>query len=438
MFALLLTWTILATTAPPANEATTAEHSASFAARDWTDASGTKRVRAALLRVEGEKLWLRRSDGKLTTTAVSQLSLADRQYVATRPTDAASKWETKSISNSLTTQIVKKIGDGAQSIAKLPGWTQPSQSEGQGRLVPAAIVYVRVSRDFLEDYVERQVNRTKPVHDYILGTRIVGESDTSGKTRLELLPSSGRLSGKISFEGTVHARTQGYNGPVVLHQISDSTFRATKTIALDGSGLKVAPTVTRAPTHLTTTSIGSSLPRLRGRIATRIAWRRVGSSQGEAESITGQHTAAIISNDFDERTNASLAKLQEVFRSKIPELNSDDGPKTAEVRFRTNKDSVEMAMVRVDAVDAERKLRPPVVEGNPDVAVRVHRVMLTQAITDPQVRDDLAPLFAKLLKGRFDHKELVATGNEVGRAAESTKWSINLDWLAFDFTDPTH
>jgi hypothetical protein len=224
----------------------------------------------------------------------------------------------------------------------------------------------------------------------------------------------------------------------VLHQISDSTFRATKTIALDGSGLKVAPTATTAPTRLTTTSIGTSLPRLRGRIATRIAWRRVGSSQGAAERITGEHTAAIISNDFDERTNASLAKLQEVFRSKIPELNSDQGPMTAELRFRTNKDSVEMAMVRVDAADAERKLRPPAVEGNPDVAVRVHRAMLTQAITDPQVRADLAPLFAKLLKGRFDRKELVAAGDEVGRAAESTKWSINLDWLALDFTDPAH
>jgi len=429
---------MLGPTATPPDEPATAENSNNYAARDWTDASGTRRVHAALLRVEGEKLWLRRSDGKLTTAAVSELSAVDRQYVATHPTVAATKPETGSITNSLATQIVKKIGDGAQSIAKLPVWTQPSQSEGQAGLIPAAIVYVRVSRDFLEDYVGRQVNRTKPVHDYILGTRIVGESDTSGKTRLELLPNSGRLSGRISFEGTVHARTDGYNGPVVLHQIADSTFRATKTIALDGGGLNTAPTVTIAPTHLTTTSIASSLPRLRGRIATRIAWRRLASSQREAEDITGEHTAAIISSDFDERTNASLAKLQEVFRSKIPELNSVQGPLTAEMRFRTNKDSVEMAMVRVDAGDAERKLRPPVVEGNPDVAVRVHRVMLTRAMTDPQLREDLVPLFTKLLKGRSDRKELVAAGGKAAQAAESTKWAINLDWLTLDFNDPTH
>src|SRR5262249_4436923 len=154
----------------------------------------------------------------------------------------------------------------------------------------------RVSRDFLEDYVEREVSRTKPVHDYILGTRIVGESDTRGKTRLQLLPSSGKLSGKISFEGTVHARTQGYNGPVVLHQIADSTFRASKTIPLDSSGLKVTPSVTTAPTRLTTTGIDSNSPWLRGRIATRIAWRRAASSNQEAERITADHTAAIINS----------------------------------------------------------------------------------------------------------------------------------------------
>ena len=322
-----------------------------------------------------------------------------------------------------------------QSIAKLPRWTQPSQPEVQERLIPAAIVYVRVSRAFLDDYVERNVSRTKPVSDYILGTRVTGESETRGKTRLELLPGSGRLSGKISFEGTVHAKTRGYNGPVVLHQISDSTFHSSKTIALDKSGLKVTPSATSARTQLETASIGTSLPRLRGRIATRIAWRRVSSAHREAEGITAEHTATTISRDFDQSTNESLAKLQDIFKSKIPELNVDQGSKVAEVRFRTNQDSVEMAMVRVAADAEERKLRPPLVEGNPDVAVRLHRTLLVRAITDPQMREDLAPLVAKLLKKRVDSKELESVKSEGKRLADSTKWSIDPDWLTMDFKD---
>ena len=35
-----------------------------------------------------------------------------------------------------------------------------------------------------------------------------------------------------------------------------------------------------------------------------------------------------------------------------------------------------MAMIRREANNEERKLRPPMIDGNPDVAVRVHRAML--------------------------------------------------------------
>ena len=302
--------------------------------------------------------------------------------------------------------------------------------------MPAAIVYVRVSRTFLEDYVEREVARTKTVHDFILGTRITGESDTVGQTRLELLPGSGRLAGKISFAGTVHAHTRGYNGPVVLHQIAHSSFDVSKTIELSDSGLQVTSSAGSAPTRLETTDITTCLPRLRGRIATRIAWKRLRASNSEAEEITADHTAAIINTDFDKSTNASVAKLQDIFKSKIPDLNVDRSSLLAEVRFRTNADSVEMAMVRVDAGIEERKLRPPVVAGNPDVAVRVHRTLLVQAIADPQVREDLTPLFVKLLQKRYTSKELHGIESEGLRLAESTKWSIDPEWLTLDFKNP--
>ena len=163
----------------------------------------------------------------------------------------------------------------------------------------------------------------KQMHDYVLGTRIVGESETRGKTRLVLIPNFGQLLGKIAFDGTVHAKTRGYNGPVVLHQESDSVFRAAKLIAFDETGLKVAAAVTSAPTRLQINCIATSLPRLRGRIATRIAWRRVSSSHDRAESITADHTAANVGRDFDKRIDQSLAKLRQVFKSKVPELAPD-------------------------------------------------------------------------------------------------------------------
>ncbi len=81
-----------------------------------------------------------------------------------------------------------------------------------------------ISRDFLEDYVDRAVHTREPLHDCILGTRIEGESQTDGKVHLLLHPMFGKLSGEIAFDGTVHTQTVGYNGPAILHFISNSTF----------------------------------------------------------------------------------------------------------------------------------------------------------------------------------------------------------------------
>jgi hypothetical protein len=296
-------------------------------------------------------------------------------------------------------------------------------------------MYVRVSKDFLEDYVERAVHRTKPVSDYILGARIAGESATRGKTTFELLPGQGQLRGKITFEGTVHSQTRGYKSPVVLHQVSDSRFRSSKLISLDENGLRVSRATTHAPTNLQTVGIDTSLPRLRGRIARRIAWRRVAGSHQQAESITSQHTAADISRDFDERIDQSVAKLQDVFKSKVSGWDREHYPALTEMRFRSSPDCVEVAMIRREANSEERKLRPPTVDGNPDVAVRVHRAMLTRAMADPQVQNEWAPVFIKVLNARFGQTENTGSKADKKSPIDTTKWAFDLDWLAMDFMD---
>jgi SLA1 homology domain 1, SHD1 len=434
MFFLLVTWATLGMTA---GEEASVKSAAIAEIREWTDASGNKRVRAVLLSTEGDKLWLRRPDGKLATTTVSQLSPADRQYVAMHSSTSSDDSDADSTAPGFATRLVAAVGEQVQSMVELPRWTKGSQSETPVRPVPAAVLYVRVSREFLEDYVERTVQRTKPVNDNILGARIAGESDTRGKTTFELLPGKGRLLGKITFEGTVHSQTLGYKSPVVLHQISDSTFRSSKLISLDDDGLHVSPAKTDAPTNLRTTDIDTSLPRLRGRIVRRIAWSRVADSHQQAESITAEHTAAIISRDFDERIDQSVAKVQEVFKSKVPDWDREHQSAKTEVRFRSCPECIEVAMIRGEATTDERKLRPPLVDGNPDVAMRVHRAMLTRAIADPQIRNDWGPAFIKVLNARFNHKQEAGAQDDKKSPIDSTKWAFDLDWLAMDFMDST-
>jgi hypothetical protein len=290
--------------------------------------------------------------------------------------------------------------------------------------VPAAIVYVRVSRDFLEDYVERTVRRRKPVRDCVLGTRVVGESDTRGKTYLKLLPSNDRLLAQIAFEGTLRAHTRGYNGPITFRYISDSVFHARKLITVDDSGFLGNPATVNASTQLRTVGMSTSLPRLRGRISLRIAGRRMSQSHGRAEAITADHTADDIRHDFDARITRSLANIERVLGTKIPELETGRSPYPTDVRFRCRPESVEMAILREDATPEERKLRPPPAAESADVSVRVHRTLLTSALADPQLLEQLMPLFTKLLEAR--------AGGENANGSAPT-WSIDLNWVSMDF-----
>ena len=301
--------------------------------------------------------------------------------------------------------------------------------------MPAALIHVRVSREFLDDYVQRTVQRRRPVRDNILGTRIFGESNTAGEMDLVLRPSPDKLLGEIAFVGTVDSRTVGYNGPAILHSSSKAAFRAGKQVTISGSGLHVAPATASVSTSTQTNHIETTLPRLRGRIARRIAWRRVGNSRSQAEAISSQHTAAIIRNDLDKRIDQAVAKMQQEFRVMVAELPMDRVQMAVHTNFRTTSEYVELAMIRNGATAEEKRLRPPQINGNPHVAIRVNRVLLRHALADPEFNQTVVPLLAKIFKTRLAEQAIALVNPVEEPRDESTKWSLADDWLTLDFTD---
>ena len=133
------------------------------------------------------------------TTTISNLSQRDRQYVASRRAQLAASSTEPSNEPSLPEAVVEGVTETVETIQELPRWLDPTQLAPDPAPVPAALVYVRVSRDFLEDYVERTIRRIKPVRDCVLGARIVGQSDMRGTTRLTLIPSDHQLKANIAF-----------------------------------------------------------------------------------------------------------------------------------------------------------------------------------------------------------------------------------------------
>jgi len=281
--------------------------------------------------------------------------------------------------------------------------------------------------------MQRSVDKQGPVRDLVLGTDIYGESNTSGEIHIALLPSVGAIKAEIRFDGMVRARTTGYNGPAILHYVSDTPFHARKTLIIDDSGLNLSEARISSTTNLQTTGIQTTLPRLRGRIASRIAARRNAGSHNEAQAITDRHTADRVRADFDRGANEKIAKLEDTLRPSLSRLTSDrDQPKPI-LRFRSNADYAELAMIRSDARPQEWELRPPRVEGNPDVAIRVNRSLVGRILADAELSRQWAPLIASFSNGALGSNASVIFASDkepIGRP----KVSMEGNWVTIDLS----
>ena len=304
---------------------------------------------------------------------------------------------------------------------------------------PTTVLYLRVSGEYLSQRFERTVSRTKPVTDLILGTRITGESQTDGKTRLVLLPSADQFQAEVEFVGTVHSKTRGYNGPAILDYESDSTFRATKRITLNDEGFTTEPARADASTRLQLQRIDSRSPGLMGELVKSIARRRVAQTRAQADAIASRHTANIVAADLDRGLEKSLGALTEslVLTAGLP--NADITALTAHrpgqplrLHFRTTPTYVELAMCPGDATWDELSAELPTISGNPHVALRVHRSLATHVATGSSSTPPIARLLLTGLQSRLAVPASSPAQTPPMSSALPARLSFNREYLAID------
>jgi hypothetical protein len=217
---------------------------------------------------------------------------------------------------------------------------------------------------------------------------------------------------------------------VTLHYLAQSNVRARKNIFIGDNGLSTLPARASAPTQLTLEHVDSSLPRLRGRIAQRIAARRAASSRAQANAIVSDHREHDIREGFDERLNQRVAEIQTQVSAQIAALKIRGDDKRTVMQSRSTPQFVEVALYRSES----NSRRPPMpqfeVDGNPDIALRVHRSMLMQVLADGQLRARVAPLIASALQ-----TDLVGGHDTDGQTDINLTDSLRSEWLAIDIID---
>lgn len=295
----------------------------------------------------------------------------------------------------------------------------------------ATLMQVRLSHAFLSNFVERDINRSSQVQETILGTSVSGSAATQGTSAVVLHEDDDQAVVEVVLRGTVQANTIGQNGPVQLHCSSQTPFVSRKLIHMTDSGIRAFPAESEAHTRSTTHSIRSTLPGLRGRLAERIAWNRSRELRSQADAIASRNAERRLNAAFDLTIERSLAAARGTVKDELTKLPVGDLP--GNWHYRSQPGFIEMTLYDPDH---ETRGEPaPGWEPEADVAMRIHRTALREALLDGDLQRAVTPLMSRAISAGQDDQHRGTPATQVSTGASrpiAISWSEDGQWLEIE------
>jgi len=411
-------------------------------ARDWTDATGRFHTKGILLGGDRSQVRLQKVPGSAITVSMSKLSAKDQQFVrdALGLSDRKGAERTAPSTAAPNAALSSKEGKhGGASSGRLNGasknWSgigiplpdATAMAMAQGLLsapaapMPENMIYVRLSKPFLERISATDISESGPVNDVILGSPVTGTSKTVGVAHVELQPSETEGLAEIHLFGSTTYDAVADGGPVRIFEHGITGFASSKALRVDGQGIAIGPAATNAKTWSVITGVATSLPRLRGRIALRVGSRRAEESREEAAEVTSQHTAAQINHEFDVAASAQVADLYKSIREQLADLPSDHMLRQCCWRASTTKDAMEIVVL----ASPSKKYNPtttPTALADSDAEVHIHVALVRFAMAD----EGMQRVMRRVMQAIESPQASTATP-PVGQPALA--WSKDRTWL---------
>ncbi len=292
--------------------------------------------------------------------------------------------------------------DDALAINRALGWLRrgrqaPQLVDAIGQKYSKPNLYGTVSQHFLAAGIEENIDQTQGVSDNILGTRLFGTAHLTGRTRVELQPSEERAHFDIILTGQANSNNVGYNGPVTIHSTGATTISGRKSLYVNDLGLSDSPAAASCATASNIYSIAAKCG-----LIEKIAWKKAGQQQGQANLIASSHAAWRVQGQMDVRASNLIANANKDYTEKIrnPLSRRDSLPR--KLRFRSQPDKIQMVSLQQSPIQLGAPSDPPAAKAAYDVTVQAHEsavvnygeailggVTLTDERLEQIIRDDL-------------------------------------------------
>jgi hypothetical protein len=418
---------VLAGTWSLASAETPALQSSPPSVRRWSDSSGRFHTDAILVSGNSSVVRLQKATGSVITVPFARLSLSDRQFVLdSLQAGIAAASSTTTVSGS--PDATDRADTPMSYLANKPVVSDAITAMRSGTLfasrapkVPENMIYVQLSRRFLQQLIARDISQRRPVNDYMLGSTVTGVSQTEGSTEIALTPNSQFGQLEIHLSGTTTYHTVADAGPIQVFVSGVTQFASAKAVQIDEQGIHLGAAATNTQTSSTISGIETSLPRLRGRIALRFGGARAAESQQLAREITGQHTQRRINERFDETTRVEMADLWKGWCTQIAKLPADDPLRPRGWQASTTDDALQI--VFLSRRGEQRVPAPAEVHKGSDVVVQINAVVVNRALTDGD--------FHQLLGAVAIHP--VAMRGSKPSGGPTMQWSDDHCWLSISW-----
>ncbi|HEY3391317.1 MAG TPA: hypothetical protein VGK58_01325 [Lacipirellulaceae bacterium] len=251
--------------------------------------------------------------------SLNSLLVAQPQPTSGDPDASGLSNDLEAYEQSRDPKIGRQVSERQRELDASPSSLDRTLADAVEQHYRNANVRIAITSELLNRLVNKQRTEDRPVRERIAGTRVRGRAQSVSESSIRLQPAERRWQFDVEAQGVVNSRTLADGGRARLHTRSSTDFTAQKTVVVDPSGVRFAPTVVNATNHNRLVGVTTdfdwvpfvgSLARDR---AVQVYRARRSRARAEVESKVGM----LAVEQIDEETLTAIDRVEQEIQSRL-------------------------------------------------------------------------------------------------------------------------
>jgi hypothetical protein len=225
--------------------------------------------------------------------------------------------------------------------------------------------------------IAESVDESMPVRDCILGTDIYGTAHTVGRSNIALAPSDRFGMFDVLFLGNTTSDNVGYHGPVTIISQSTTSLSGRKRVWIHPGGISSESSVSTAETNVRLCDIQAKRSFIE-----RMAWKRAGKQQGQAETIASSHAVERLNERIDQQADNALQRANQAYSEKFVRPFTERKLFPQQLQFSTTEQAIKLVALQAGGGKLGAPTDPPPVSEKAEMSLRLHESAINNLAFD--------------------------------------------------------